>query len=54
MVIIAELCEGRPVKSRMGVLPEIFSMTDSGSKNTECRSKLWVGQRLTPGEFHNH
>jgi len=32
VVFIAGLSEGRPVKSRMGVFPDIFSMMDSGSK----------------------
>jgi len=54
VVFIVERCEGRPVKSRMGVFPEVFSMTDSGSKSTESRSKPWVGWRLTFGEFCNH
>jgi len=54
VVFIAECCEGRPVKSRMGVFPEIFCMTDSRSKNTEGRSKPWVGWRLMFGEFRNH
>ena len=52
MVFIAEQCEGRPVKSRMAVFQEIFSMTDSRLKNMET-SKPWVGWRLTFGEFHN-
>ena len=39
MVLIVEQFEGRPVKSRIGVFPEIFSMTDNGSKNTASRSK---------------
>jgi len=51
VVFIAERCEGRPIKSRMGVFSEIFSMTDSRSKNTESRSKPWVGWGLTFGEY---
>ena len=51
MVFIAERCEGRPVKSRVSVFPEIFS---SGLKSTESRSKPWVGWRVTFGEFRNH
>jgi len=46
VVFIAEQFEGKPVKSRMGVFPEIFSMTDSGLKNMESMSKPWVGWRL--------
>jgi len=53
VVFIAERCEGRPVKSRMGAFPEIFSMSYSRSKSTESRSKPWVGWRLTFGEFRN-
>jgi len=54
VVFIAERCEGRPVKSRVGVFLEVFSMTDSGSKSMESRSKPWVGWRLTFGEFRDH
>jgi len=56
VVFIAEQCEGRLVKSRMGMFLELFSITDSGQwiKKTESRSKPWVGWRLTFGEFRNH
>jgi len=54
VVFISERCEGRPIKSRMGVFPEILSVMDSGLKSTESRSKPWVGWRLTFGKFCNH
>jgi len=40
VLFIAEQFQGTPVKSRMGVFPEIFSMRDSGPKNTESKSTL--------------
>ena len=51
MVFIAKRFETRPVSSRVGAFPEIFSMADSRSKSTEGSSKPAVGWGLTSGEF---
>ena len=51
VVFIANRFETRPVSSRLGAFPEVFSLADSRSKSTEGRSKLGVGWGLTSGEF---
>ena len=51
MVFIAKRLETRPVSSRVGAFPEVFSVSDSRSKSTEGRSKRGVGWGLTSGEF---
>jgi len=38
VVFIANRFETRPVSSRVGVLPEVFSVADSRSKSTEGSS----------------
>jgi len=51
VVFIANRLETRPVSSRVGAFPEVFSVADSRSKSTEGRSKPGVGWELTSGEF---
>jgi len=51
VVFIAKRLETRPVSSRVGAFPEVFSVVDSRSKSTEGRSKSGVGWGLTSGEF---
>ena len=53
MVFIAEQFEDQTSQEQNGCVPEISSVTDSGSKNTDSSSKPWVGWRLT-FEFCNH
>jgi len=47
VVSIAKRIETRPVSSRLGAFPEVFSVADSRSKSTEGRSKPGVGWGLT-------
>jgi len=51
VVFIAKRLETRPVSSRVGPFPEVFSVAGSRSKSTEGRSKPGVGWGLTSGEF---
>jgi len=51
VVFIAKRLETRPVSSRVGAFPAVFSVADSRSKSTEGRSKPGVGWGLTSGEF---
>ena len=51
MAFIANRLERRPLSSRVGALPEVFSVAHSRSKSTEGRSKPGVGWGLTSGEF---
>ena len=51
VTFIAKRLETRPVSSRVGAFPEVFSVADSRSKSTDGRSKPGVGWGLTSGEF---
>ena len=54
MVSVAKRFERRPIKSRVGAFPDVFSSTDSRFKGTESRSELRVRFRLASGEFGNY
>ena len=53
MVAVAKRFEGRPVKSRVGAFPDVFSSTNSRFKGTESRSEPRVRFRLATGELGN-
>ena len=52
MVAVAKRFEGRPVKSRVGAFPDVFSLTNSRFKGTESRSEPRV--RFATEEFGNY
>ena len=54
VVAVAKRFEGRPVKSRMGAFPDVYSPTNSRFKGTESRSEQRVRFRLATGEFGNY
>jgi len=51
VVLIAQRSEKELVNSRVGMLPDVFGITDSRSESKKGRSKPGVGWRLTSGEF---
>ena len=54
MVLVAKRFERRPIESRVGAFPDVFSSTDSRFKGTESRSEPMVRFRLATGEFGNY
>ena len=54
MVAVAKRFEGRPLKSRVGAFPDVFSSTNSRFKGTESRSEPRVRFRLATEEFGNY
>jgi len=54
VVAVAKRFEGRPVKSRVGAFPDVFSSTNSRFKGTESRSEPRVRFRLATGELGNY
>jgi len=42
VVLVAERLEGGPVRSRVSMFPNVFSMVEGGPKCTEGSSKPWV------------
>ena len=54
MVTVAKRFEGRPVKSRVGAFPDVYSSTNSRFKGTESRSGPRVKFRLATGEFGHY
>ena len=54
MVAVAKRFEGRPVKSRVGAFPYVFSSTNIRFKGTESRSEPRVRFILATGEFGNY
>jgi len=54
VVAVAKRFERRPIKSRMGAFPDVFSSTNSRFKGTESRSVPRVRFRLATGELGNY
>jgi len=53
VVAVAKRFEGRPVKSRVGAFPDVFSSTNSRFNGTESRSEPRARFRLATGEVGN-
>ncbi len=51
MVAVAKGLKRGPIKSRVSMFPNIFSMTNGSPKGTESRCKPRVRFRLVAGEF---
>ena len=55
MIAVAKRFERRPIKSRVGAFPDVFSSTNSRFKGTESRrSEPRVRFRLATVEFGNY
>jgi len=54
VVAVAKRFERRPIESRVGAFPDVFSSTNSGFKGTESRSEPRVRFRLVTEEFVNY
>ena len=54
MVAVAKRCERRPIESRVGRFPDVFSSTNSRFKCRESRSEPRIRFRLATREFGNH
>jgi len=54
VVLVTKRFERRPVKSRVGAFPDVFSSTNSRFEGTESRSEPRVRFRLATGEFGNY
>jgi len=54
VVAVAKRCERRPIESRVGRFPDVFSSTNSRFKGRESRSEPRIRFRLATREFGNH
>jgi len=54
VVAVAKIFERRPIESRVGAFPDVFSSMNSRFKGTESRSEPRVIFRLATGEFCNY
>jgi len=54
VVAVAKRFERKPIESRVGAFPDVFSSTNSRFKGTESRTKPRVRFRLATGEFGNY
>ena len=54
MEAVAKRFERRPIESRVGAVPDVFSSMNSRFKGTESRSEPRVRFRLATGEFGNY
>ena len=50
MVAVTKRFESRPIKSRVGGCPDVFSVTNGRFKGTESRSEPRVRFRLAAGK----
>jgi len=54
VVAVAKRFERRPIESKVGAFPDVFSSTNSRFKGTESRSEPRVRFRLATGEFDSY